>query len=105
MKMTDLQACVSIKRIHLRVPAVVIDGVSLCHPQHWTLQKGGKQTVCTKQYYFSISADVELEQDPKKLFLAVKTSVGARSIVQGVQQSSIFYNIHRRSLSSVLQKN
>lgn len=31
------QACVWIQRAHLWKPAVVIDGVSFRHPQHWTL--------------------------------------------------------------------
>lgn len=39
LELMDLQARVSIQRIHLGVPAVVVDGVSLCHPQHWTLQE------------------------------------------------------------------
>lgn len=37
--MKDLQACVRIQRIHPGVPAVVVDSVSLCHPQHWTLEE------------------------------------------------------------------
>lgn len=40
------QACVRVKRGHLGVPAVVVDSVSLCHPQHWTLpQNTRKETV------------------------------------------------------------
>lgn len=39
LEMIDLQARVSIQRTHLGIPAVVVDGVSLCHPQHWTLQE------------------------------------------------------------------
>lgn len=31
------QARVRRQRVHLGVPAVVVDGVSFCHPQHWTL--------------------------------------------------------------------
>lgn len=37
------QARVRLQRVHLGVPAVVVDGVSFCHPQHWTLAENKRK--------------------------------------------------------------
>lgn len=39
----NLQACVWIQRVHLWVPAVVVDGVAFSHPQCWTLPQVDRQ--------------------------------------------------------------
>lgn len=47
------QTGVWVQRTHLRKPAIVIDGVSLSHPQHWTLDvdKHRKTITTSKRFH------------------------------------------------------